>query len=347
MVDEDYLLKDNKCSSRMIKILLMSRGKSGILYWLNGRYALEYFEKQNRLSFIERDPEEITIKDIQAVDIIYNLRCINQNAHTVLAMAKKLRKPFVYYLDDNFFALPEHYTKYHRSRLNRMKALISQADAVIVVSKYLFDVIKQYNQNVVLSRSQQIFFDDLLEKRKDGTVVIGHMSTLGREKHFTFVTPAIERIINEFGDHVKFEFIGYKPAELLKYKNVRHFDFIRNYLKFSEFLSKRYWDIGIAPLQDNSMTRCKTNNKFREFGGHGICGIYSRIPIYTDCVKHRDTGYLAENNEDAWYEAMKELIINVELRRHIVNAAHQYVKENYKKEIFYNDLMDLFSRLVQ
>lgn len=94
-------------------------------------------------------------------------------------------------------------------------------------------------------------------------------------------------------------------------------------------LVQRAWDIGLAPLNDNLYNRCKSNNKFREYAACGIAGVYSALPTYADCVEHEQTGLLTAQTEEAWYAAIRRLIEDRALRKHIRRQARSYAREHY------------------
>lgn len=110
---------------------------------------------------------------------------------------------------------------------------------------------------------------------------------------------------------------------------------------------RRNWDIGLAPLLDTVYNRCKTDNKFREYGACGIAGIYSAIPPYTASVQHEITGLLTENTEDAWYHALKRLILEEVLRKSIAGNARKWISKNNSLPVIAGLWEELFSMLVQ
>ena len=95
-----------------------------------------------------------------------------------------------------------------------------------------------------------------------------------------------------------------------------------------EFYGQGY-DIGLAPLLDEPFFQSKSNNKYREFGGCGVAGIYSDMPPYSDCVINGRSGILAANTVEAWEEAIDMLVQNEAQRGSIAKVAWQDVTENY------------------
>src|SRR5262249_13670992 len=89
-----------------------------------------------------------------------------------------------------------------------------------------------------------------------------------------------------------------------------------------------WWDLAIAPLQDNPFTRCKSDIKFLDYSALGIAGVYSRVQPYEQTVRHLETGYLTDNSADAWVEALDQLLSNDSLRHSLADRAREYVLSN-------------------
>ena len=91
------------------------------------------------------------------------------------------------------------------------------------------------------------------------------------------------------------------------------------------FSTKVRWDIAISPLQDTAFNRCKSDIKFLDYSAIGAAGVYSRVPAYEATVRHGETGWLAENNTEAWVEALEALLTDDELRDRIAANATRYL----------------------
>jgi glycosyltransferase involved in cell wall biosynthesis len=163
--------------------------------------------------------------------------------------------------------------------------------------------------------------------------------------------PAVHRVILKFGAKVEFYFWGQAPAQLLNEKGVHRIPLVKNYNRFLQLFSARMFDIGLAPLPDDAFHRSKTNNKFREYSACGIAGIYSQMDVYRRCVNHRKNGLLVNNDAEAWYQALCELVENVELRRSIQIEARTYAQEHYSQvefdRVWYNQIVSLVKKQSQ
>jgi glycosyltransferase involved in cell wall biosynthesis len=160
------------------------------------------------------------------------------------------------------------------------------------------------------------------------------------------IAGVIPRISREF-PRLKWEFIGCLPAGVAPGPNLVFSRFLPNYQEFLVTLYRRNWDIGLAPLLDTVYNRCKTDNKFREYGACGIAGIYSAIPPYAASVRHEITGLLTENTEDAWYQAVKRLILDAALRKKIAVNARKWVLKHNALPVIAGLWEELFATLVK
>jgi len=299
---------------------------------------LTHLEKRKKikwkLAFQTGDPK-IFIPDY---DIIIFHRTVEPVLLNLLETAKKLGKPTVYDIDDNFLAIPDlpHGKYYRQSHIQEAtQEFMRRCHAVKVHSCRMREIASQYNENVFWEPDCFDFslINGLTKREKlPGVTIIGYSGTRYRDHDFVAVTPAIKRIMHEFQGYVQFEFMGYIPEELEGMPGVSFVPWNKDYKSFIRERYQRNWDIGLAPLQDILFNLCKSNNKYREYGGCGIAGIYSNLPVYTGDVKQGVNGLLANNNKDSWYGAMRQLIEDPLLREKIAKNAYQHVLENYSVE---------------
>src|SRR5208337_828990 len=156
--------------------------------------------------------------------------------------------------------------------------------------------------------------------------------------------PALRRLADEEGPRVEMHFWGPRPpAEL---HSARHHAVVHDYDRYLQRFSAVGFDVGLAPLADDTFHRSKTNTKFREYGGCGIAGVYSDVEVYSDCVRHGETGLLVGNDAEAWYLALRRLIDDADLRKRIQQQAREEIQEHYSQEKFEAVLLRQIEQLV-
>ena len=73
----------------------------------------------------------------------------------------------------------------------------------------------------------------------------------------------------------------------------------------------------------------KSNLKFLEFSSNEIPCVCSNVENYAKTVKHGETGLLAKNTKESWYENLNILIKDEELRKTISKNAASFVRNNF------------------
>lgn len=105
------------------------------------------------------------------------------------------------------------------------------------------------------------------------------------------------------------------------------------YSEFVQDLARLGSWVGLAPLSSSTYYQAKTNNKFREYAGCGIAGIYSDVPVYRECVVDGVTGLLVPNTVEAWVDAALTLMERGDLRRSIVAAAGEVSRRDFSPSV--------------
>ena len=156
--------------------------------------------------------------------------------------------------------------------------------------------------------------------------------------------PVVRHFLERYGDEVIFEFIGWMPEGLSELPNVVLHPWIAEYDAFLEFKLGRRWDVGIAPLIGDPFDQFKTDNKYREYAGCGIAGVYSRVSPFVETVRHGVTGLLVENDPPQWIAALEQMVRSPELRASIAAAASDDVRRNYDLRVTGRRLVDVVRR---
>lgn len=253
----------------------------------------------------------------------------------IVQHARSLGIPVIYELDDLLVDVPDDHpdVDYFFPVKPGIIQGVLDADAVTVTTPYLRDYLKPFNPRIQVLPNFLIdrFWNlKLPERKKDGPVIIGYMGGHGHKPDLETVEPALEAILDRYGESVELMFWGISPNErLLERKNVHWtHPYLMDYEAFAEYFLSREADIFIAPLQDNVFNRCKSPLKFLEYSAMGIPGVYSNIPPYQDIVKPGETGLLATTTEE-WVAALSSLIDDPVLRLEIGKASQEVVKQQF------------------
>lgn len=337
-------------TKKTIRVLVISAERSPS-YQIGIRQPLSLLQSQGHCTFEVKSKVEVTGKHVADADMVIVQRSVEPEVYNYFEQARILGKRTVYVIDDYYEALPRTNTmgKYfaHPEKRKTFADFLKNADIVKVDAPYFGKLLmEKYHSNVAYFPASVDFawFDQAEKKPKhDGAVVIGYEGS-NKEQDFVAVVPALIRILNEYGKLIKLEFYGFVPEALRKYPSVTYENPEPDYRTFIRKLYQCNWDIGLAPLEDTPFNHCKTNNKFREYAACGIPGIYSSSPAYTDWVVHGETGILVPHTEEGWYEGLKRLIEDRQLRSKIkvraIEAARKYFTidacaEQWRKQILH------------
>jgi hypothetical protein len=274
--------------------------------------------------------------DIEAADIVIFLRNVEAEAYQYLEWAHDMGKRTIYAIDDNFLEIPQNNEvgSYYGDpeRRDIFLKFLRNTQLIKVASPYFADYIRlHFNPNVVYFPASVDF--SLLEQmekpiRNDGQIVIGYEGT-NKEEDFGVVVPILKRIIQEYGDRVRVEFQGFIPGELAYHPQVHYSPMSLDYRTYLQHLNQSTWDIGLAPLRETIFNYCKTNNKYREYAACLIPGIYSDTPVYRDWVIQGETGLIVPHTSEGWYEGVKKMIDDSNLRSKVRSQASLLAKQQF------------------
>jgi len=290
-----------------------------------------------------------SLRDVREADLVVFCRNVRPDRAEYLRTAVAAGVPVLYDLDDNFFELspdsaagrsyaqPEH--------VAMLSEYLSTASLVRVYSRPLLARAGLLNPYVKLVSSGV----DLRQVRRPtrppgGAVKLIYATGRLDDSLGRIFLPALRRLIDEEGSRVEMHFWGPRPPADLP--SARHHAVVHDYDRFLRRFSAAGFDIGLAPLADDTFHRSKTNTKFREYGACGIAGVYSDVEVYADCVRHGETGLLAGNDAEGWYRALRRLVDGRELRKQIQQQARKEIEQRYSHEEFEAVLLGQIEQLV-
>jgi len=219
-------------------------------------------------------------------------------------------RPYLYYLDDNFWALdpatPIGAYYRHPSVRASLDFFVAHAALVLTHTPDLADALRRRGARVALVPT--FFRFDLIagiEPEASDEIRIGFAGSPGRSADLALVTDAVAPVLAADRRAV-FEFIGATPPGIAAGERVRFFPARPDYAAFIAFQAARNWSIGLAPLLANASNRSKTDNKFREYAACGVAGIYSDFGPYPAVVADGVDGLLVADG--GWTEAIGALV---------------------------------------
>ncbi|MFM7143561.1 MAG: glycosyltransferase [Alphaproteobacteria bacterium] len=276
------------------------------------------------------DNESTAAEQQEAVleaDVVFFLRSFTQSSLALLRYARHHGRLVVYSTDDDFRELdpdtPLGRLHLEPQTLEAYESLVAEADLVWLYTPEMRRRYQGLARRITIGRLPS--FVEINAPRsaaaidppgEEPTLVIGYGGSSTHESDLRVVVRPLLAALDRW-DHVRAQFINYAPAELARHPRVEVRPFMGNLLSYYEFLRQARWSIGLAPLRDDRFNRGKTSNKYREYAGLGIPGIYSNVPVYAEDVRHLETGWLADHDEDSFAGALRAMIEDPALRRRI------------------------------
>lgn len=295
-------------------------------------------QERGTVSFRMRYAAQYREADIQWADVVVLCRSIRPETLTVIELVQRYKKKLVYDIDDNFFALSvsTDLGRYHRHpvHLYVVTELMKNADAVRVYSRPMEKIAEGLNPHTYLLKS---YFDFSrirgIRSQEHERIRIVYATSRGRADTLAQICiPAVARLLARYPQEVEFYTFGQIPAALKGFPNVYKLKYIQSYDKYLKKFASMGFDIGLAPLLDDTFHNSKTNNKFREYGAMEVCGIYSNAQLYRDCVVDGVNGLLVDNTVEDWYQALSALVEDAALRDRIRRNAKACVQKDYSMD---------------
>lgn len=263
---------------------------------------------------------------------------------------------YSYFLDDNFYELHTHYDAHNAAFFSHpavhatLDEFLSGAERIIVMSPALADYLKARFPAQQIAHIAPPIDLALIDRcrpaqRSTATVKklrIGYPSSR-RPNVAALLTEVVTRTLQQHGDRVAFEFMGWMPDALRGAAGVTFLPEVKGYENYVAAVQQRGWDIALAPLMDSQFENCKTNLKYREYAAFGVSGIYSDVALYSSCVVHEHTGWLVANSVAAWLEALDEAINHAPRRAAIATAARADVETHYAQPLVAQQLRRVMS----
>ncbi|BBF44263.1 lipopolysaccharide biosynthesis protein [Lachnospiraceae bacterium KM106-2] len=169
---------------------------------------------------------------------------------------------------------------------------------------------------------------EIIKGWKGKEVRLGYFSgSITHNDDFNMILPVIARIMKEYSN-VVLHVVGELdiPKELEPFKErVVGMPFC-DWQKLPELIASV--DINLVPLEQSIFNEAKSENKWVEASLVKVVTIASNVGALKDMMVDSETGLLCDNNEDDWYNRLKQLIENEQLRSKLAETAYQYTKKH-------------------
>ena len=311
-------------------------------------------EKQQKLEWVEVGRDY----DI----IFFNYIASPENYAVMGLMARKFNHKLVCDVDDALWKIMSDNPAYPMfkkgsQQISIISRILDDVDKVTCTNSYLRNLIaeetyKKHENIHIFPNYVDLDLYSYRPKFKDTMKIqIAHFgsSTHSRDLQEDQFFKGMDRIMKEY-PNVEFVSLG---CHIPQYKKVWGMRYIQKFGdedlytwvkdKFPQFVDEV--DIFVAPLQDCVYNRCKSGIKFLEASTSGKPGCWQKIRQYSEVVKNGQNGFLC-STADEWYDSLKKLIDDKELRRKMGEKAFRTVEKDWQINTHVSQYAEFLKKLL-
>lgn len=244
-------------------------------------------------------------------------------------LAKRLRVPIVYDLDDPIF-LP------YRSPVNswfsllkfsrKTNSIFRLSDQVISINDIIGDYARKYNENVAVVPNfvdtDVVYPLSSKETNKSKLVWTGSISTF---QNLSAIAKPLRRLQKKYDVPIRIVTSGEPEISDVK------FDF-QKWTAETEVASLQDCDIGLVPLLDLEWNPWKFYLKTIQYMAVGLPVVARKMGSNSEVIQDGVNGFVVETDEE-WFDRLALLIENHSLRRQMGKAARKTVLEKYSTSV--------------
>lgn len=254
-------------------------------------------------------------------------------------IAKVLKVKFIYDFDDAIW-LPnysEQNAKFQKLKnYKKVNKIMRWAEEITAGNSYLANYAKQFNGNVSIlpTTIDTEHHHNLKTNQNVDKLIIGWTGSHTTAQYLSFMVPILKRLEKDFS--FEFRIISNENPKL----GLESFRFVK-WNKETEIKDLAQINIGIMPLKDDKWAKGKCGFKALQYMALEIPSVVSAVGVNTDIINDTENGFLANTEED-WYEKLKMLLENKDLRKAIGKAGFETLLKEYSVEANKEKYLGLF-----
>lgn len=219
--------------------------------------------------------------------------------------------------------------------VKRMGETMKLCDYCITTTPALARELEKYGKEVYVNRN--VASEEMVKlslgaikrvKKNSDEIVIGYLSgSITHNPDLELVKPALVKIMDEF-PQVKLCIMGYLdlPDELKRFENRVIRKSFADWRELPEVIAGL--DINLAPIEETIFNEAKSENKWTEAALCKVVTVASDFGAFREVIDDGKTGVLCRGGEK-WYEKLKKLVTDKELRERIGEEAHKKAMKEY------------------
>lgn len=296
---------------------------------------------------------DVVDADIAWCDILITVRAVEYATLKIVEKARNLNRYIIYFLDDDFLGLPSNLPGCEIFEDKKIKQnvikILKLSDILWCVNDLIGNKYGIYTKKGYILSKVPI---NIQLKEKD--IVDNKIKILyaGSESHQPLVEkylkPLAIKLSQEFRDKVEITFIGANPKiDLNIFNNIKIIKTFDDYEEYRRFVESENFDIGLAVLGDEDFYRYKYYNKFIEYSSIGCVGVYTDSEPYSLIIDNLKNGVLTLNTESDWYNSVKLLIEDENLRREYLENSINLLRNEFNYEKVAEELKNYIPELIE
>lgn len=313
-----------------IKVLMAHPNRIDATCFYRALGPLQHMERKGMIELIDGSVPgyEFSWPNIMKCDVIFFQRPASKDHVEIIEMAKRMKKPVWVDTDDNYLAIPEtnpRHNDYHvEGRQFLIEDCIRLADVVSVSTQAIADTYQKINQNVVVIPNA---YDETMfsppEKRSPEKIVLFRAGDTHRQnlEHYK------EDILKCFFEYPQYKwvFMGESTPEwFTKNPDVPNsrleIHYFHELFTYFERLMEINPEIVIAPLEDTTFNRARSNNLWIEGTLAGAVVVATELPEFKQMgvipapIGDFKSGFdlAVKCNQDVYFEASRQSIPSLE-----------------------------------
>jgi len=280
--------------------------------------------------------------------VIQQINCNRANAESMASTLIQLSGRYIldihYDIDDNLFINSEA-RKLSKEDHDNINLMFNKFETITTSTPALSGFISQvFNRKDIVTTPNKldaaIWFQDISEANfklrrnksvmENSKIKVLYMGTFSHHNDLSILVPAIARIKNSY-NQVEFYQIGGTKEKI---ENVNKIPLPIGLITYPQFVKwfihiSGDFDFALCPLESTAFTKYKSYIKYLDYSACQLPAIYSENEIYKAVIHHKQNGLLCANDTISWYENIKFMIENSELRRKMGEVAYKDVFLNH------------------
>lgn len=321
-----------KKNLRPLRVLVSAFDVSSNICKIRIATPLDALEHEGLIQLRKKPIHALDGSDLLWSDVFLLQRDASRRALRWVDLAKKLKRSFVFEIDDLLTDSPSFLLGYEHAVKNRhlIQEALDKADAISTSTPRLaknlgeqhsqkIHVTPNYSQPTPLPPARQT----QATPEEPASIVLAASDSVFTE----FLEPALQKLAKIYGSRIQIIIIG-PLAKKLCIESAKKIP-ILPLSEFRSYLSSLSSPIGIIPLDDSTFSSCKSAVKYFDYSLSGVVSICSDVPPYSDVIEHGKTGLLTANTPDDWLKIISDTIENAAVRQSISAQAQASVLANH------------------